>query len=400
MELDDLIMYENENTSLDFKSIQYKREQYEAMVKDVMAMANADIECVRYIIVGIKDKSYGDKEILGIEKSEFIDSATYQQIIFENIEPQIDIEYFPHVHNNKVLGIIKIFNCNDQPYMMKKDYHKLNRGDSFIRIGSHQARMGRNDYERIYNKRKSNNDFTDKVKVGFGEHTLEKEIKLNYIKELLLPSKLAEEEIKTILKEKKCKLPFESLNQQSKISNAIANLNQSIYNFRPYEERSIEELEKNLLDIDLSYKDKDSYEFFELNSHKLNIYILNQGHSYIEDSSIKILIEKINGLIISDRMYEKPKIRRQSMLNNIKNLQYNKKYPTVIQEGTEYVISQYIGDIKHNITTKAFSESIRIVLTEEAKNQTIKLTCKIFGKNLTKPIVEELKIKVIDILGE
>jgi len=48
---DDLIKYENENTSLDFKEIQYEKKHHEALIKDIMSMANADVENDRHIVI-------------------------------------------------------------------------------------------------------------------------------------------------------------------------------------------------------------------------------------------------------------------------------------------------------------------------------------------------------------
>ncbi len=38
MSFDDMINFENENTALDFKAIQYEKEQYESFLKDVISM--------------------------------------------------------------------------------------------------------------------------------------------------------------------------------------------------------------------------------------------------------------------------------------------------------------------------------------------------------------------------
>ena len=44
-------------------------------------MANADVDGNRYIIIGIKYKNSGERDIVGIEKEEFVGSAIYQQIV-------------------------------------------------------------------------------------------------------------------------------------------------------------------------------------------------------------------------------------------------------------------------------------------------------------------------------
>ena len=94
--LDDLINYEKEFTGLDFKRIQYDKKKHEDLIKDIMSMANADIEGDRYIIIGVDYKDSNDREIIEINKDEFVNSATYQQLIRDNIEPQIIFDYFSH----------------------------------------------------------------------------------------------------------------------------------------------------------------------------------------------------------------------------------------------------------------------------------------------------------------
>ena len=61
MNLDDLIEYESENTSLDFKAEEYGKNNFE-LIKDVMSMANAHSNEKKYIVVGVKDNPNEDRE--------------------------------------------------------------------------------------------------------------------------------------------------------------------------------------------------------------------------------------------------------------------------------------------------------------------------------------------------
>jgi hypothetical protein len=47
----DIIRFEREHTALDFKQAQYVRAQHEALLKDFMAMANADVDGERHILI-------------------------------------------------------------------------------------------------------------------------------------------------------------------------------------------------------------------------------------------------------------------------------------------------------------------------------------------------------------
>lgn len=122
--------------AIDFKLTQYFKPNYHDLIKDVMAMANANVDGDKLIILGVKLHPSGERDFHGIEKYDFIDAATYQQIIRENVEPEIHIEYLPIEFDGKLVGIIQIHDCSDSPYMMRKDYTPLQRGDSYIRKGN------------------------------------------------------------------------------------------------------------------------------------------------------------------------------------------------------------------------------------------------------------------------
>ena len=49
--IEDLIEYYDENLNLDFKGSQYAREKHADLIKDIIAMANADTHDERYIII-------------------------------------------------------------------------------------------------------------------------------------------------------------------------------------------------------------------------------------------------------------------------------------------------------------------------------------------------------------
>jgi len=399
---DDLIKYENENTSLDFKAIQYKKGQHEDLVKDIMSMANADVENDRYIIIGVSHKSSGDRETLNIKKGDFIDSAIYQQIIRENIEPEIKLEYSPYKYKGKLLGIFKISSCSDKPYTMKKDFGKLKKGDSFIRKGTHEPRMTRRDLDIIIEKKIKKHKFDGKIQLSFSEYGLSQEIELMANSDKKLPSQRAAEKIKGIIKEKQLAKIKTQNADFTKISSIFELQKRLIENpFRvanplapiPYEQRTLEELQKNLKKVDQTYHDDDCYEFFELNSHKINISILNEEDKYIEDASIQLQIKKIQGLLIPEKIYKEPTNNFTKIMAGSSYESMN--YPKVDSTGTSIVIYQKIGDIKHHIPIDAFKVPIRIAFLNQLVGEIIEIKCKIFGKNLIKPLTETLKIKII-----
>lgn len=405
VKFDDLIKYENENISLDFKAIQYKKKQYEALIKDIMSMANADVENDRHIIIGVNYKPSGDREILNIKKEDFIDSAIYQQIIRENIEPEIKLDYFSYKHEGKLLGILKISSCFDQPYMMKKDFGKLKKGDCLIRKGTHVSRMMRRDLDAIFEKKIKKDKFDGKVQLSFSEYSSSQEIELMATSDIKLPSQRAAEKIKKIIKEKKQLAKMKTRNTTfTGISAIIKSQQRLAESLRrtanpfapiPYEQRTLEELQKNLKEVDQTYHDDDFYELFELNSHKINIGILNEGHTYIEDASLQLQIKKIEGLLIADMVYEEPKNDINRFVSAHVPSYESMNYPEVDYTESSIVIYQTVGDVKHHLPIDAFKVPIRIVFLGQLAGKFIEIKCKIFGKNLIEPLNEILRIKAV-----
>jgi len=405
----DLIKYENENISLDFKAIQYEKEQHEALIKDIMSMANADIENDRHIIIGVKHKPSGDKEIFNIEERDFKDPAHYQQIIRENIEGDIKLDYFPFEYEGKLLGILRVYGCCDQPYLMKKKFKKLKKGDSFIRKGTHVSRMTRRDLDRIYQEKMKRDKFDGKVQLSFSEHDgSPREIELTVAADVKLPSQIAAGKIKKIIKEKKelakNKTQKTALTGISAFLESQQSLTEGLrrvaypYTSTPYEQRTLEELEKNLKEVDQTYRDVDCYQFFELNSYKININVLNEGQTYIEDASIQLQFENLNGLIIPDRVYKEPKNDIFNMAMSAPVPSYESvNYPKVEHTKSSISIYETIGDVKHHIPINVFKVPIRIKLLEQLAGKVIPIKCKIFGKNLVEPLSEVLTIKAISI---
>ncbi|GAA4717601.1 helix-turn-helix domain-containing protein [Brevibacillus fulvus] len=150
---------------LDFKAIQYSKDRYSHLLKDIMAMANSMVDKNKYIIIGVKDKPNGDREILGIDDSAHIDSSELHQLISSNIEPFVNFNYFTFMYKGKKLAVLELYNNTNKPYMMKKKYKDLDAGYCMVRKGSQQAIAVRSDYDLFYQNK-------DKFEIIIMDNTL------------------------------------------------------------------------------------------------------------------------------------------------------------------------------------------------------------------------------------
>lgn len=101
--IDEIIKSGHECEYLDYKAEVYKNN--EALIKDIMAMANSKYNGNKFIVIGVKDYVNGSREVVGVAEEELVDQASYQQLILSNIEPDINFRFYPYEFNGKLLGI-------------------------------------------------------------------------------------------------------------------------------------------------------------------------------------------------------------------------------------------------------------------------------------------------------
>lgn len=384
--IDDLIEYYDESLNLDFKGSQYPREKHADLIKDIIAMANADTNDERYIIIGVIYNKEGQKELRGISRADFIDDAVYQQLIRENVEPDIKFEYSLYEYSGKCFGVFKIGNCDDKPYMMKKDYNPLKKGDSWIRKGTHQPRMIRRDFDAIYERKMASTGFTGHVEILFEENGSDS-IAIPTAGEVTLPSEVEARRIRRAIEEKK----NPSLKKPTILDFygiSVPDLSYALTRIKPYHERTLEELEENLKNVSRNFAVDDAYFLFEENGHRLNITLYNKGEQYVEDGEIHVHIPKVDGLLVAPRVTEEPNHNPYSICLP----QDRSKYPTVTKSEKYVIIEEFVGDIKHHLPILAFEEPVRIFFDSTLQGEFIEIKCELFGKNLKKPITKALKV--------
>ncbi len=387
--IDDLIEYNDENLNLDFKGAQYTRDKHADLIKDIIAMANADTNDECYIIIGVIRNDEGQKELRGIDREKFIDDANYQQLIRENVEPDVTFEYFLHEYDGKCFGVFRIGNCDDKPYMMRKDYKALKKGDSWIRKGSHQPRMIRRDFDAIYERKMASIGFNGDIEILFEENKSDS-ITIPTAGEFTLPSEREAKEIRRVIEEKKNpsmkKLTILDLYYSSGLDTFYA-----LQGGKPYHKRTLEELEENLKNVSKDFAADDAYFCFEENGYKFNIILHNMGEQYIEDGRIRVHIPKVDGLLVAPNVTVEP-YRDSYGFNTFIYPEFRSKYPEVTESEKYTVITEEVGDIKHHIPISAFGEPVRIFFNSSLQGESIEIVCEILGKNLKKPITKIIKI--------
>ncbi|WP_339629829.1 ATP-binding protein [uncultured Maribacter sp.] len=394
--IDDLILYENENSALDFKKTVYQKENFHELLLDVLAFANAHNEGDKYIILGVKHTNSNERELVGINATALSDQSTYQQLVNSNIEPDINLECFLHSYDNKQYGVFRIVNPSDKPYVLKKDYGKLKKGTALIRKGTLKMPLSRADLDKIYNTKNSIESFegTIQIELSKTESINNNQIVVQPLAEL--PSDRARAKIERIIAVKR----KEVNNETARI--VIPPIPKFIFDSpTPYENRTLETLEENLKSVRETYFDDDMFELSSKHSQKININLLNKGNQYLEDCTVQLFFPKLEELFLLDKIYKEPQpepsVITPSYLSIVANsASYDDiHYPDFSKREDCYFFESNIGDLKHNLPTEVFSVPLRLVFIGVSASKEFTIKIKIFGKNLVESIEDELKVTLL-----
>lgn len=273
--------------------------------------------------------------------------------------------------------------------MMKKDNYPFTRGDAWIRKGSRQSRVVREDIDSMIQERMNYVD-SEKVKIGI-DNTLEKEKNIcfpiiDYDKK---PSNIEKRRLEGLL---------EKLRENRGIKFGVSSLLSSTSLFPEYlpssEEIKVgstfmgqpvycgeEEILKRIKNVSSEFSDEDYYFFLEENSLKLNFSMYNDTNMFLEDVKAEFKIAK-NVFLVSEHIPIKPVYDPFGT----KIPSFKEGYPKVQKEEDYYIVTEYLENVRHKELTKVFSEELRCCKIKDINDKKISIPYKISAKNLATPI--------------
>ena len=400
----DLARHEPEHSARDFKRIQYSPEKHEDLLTDLMALANAHVAGNRHIIVGVIPMPGGPNDLRGIDASVVTDDAVHQKLARDNIEPEIGFSYSAERVGDVMLGVFRLFRCDDRPYTMRKDYGKLRRGMGYIRKGTHQALLAREDLDRIYAARVEATRPHDVFAV-FDAPDDPVVLDVAPASSDPLPSQRAAAKIRAILDDRARRTAERAAQRESGKEAAFIDqfIDDTINNpralLRPpgytisYEETSTDELRQELARVSSTHAEEDSYEFGETRAAKINFKVVNKGPVCVYGAALELTIHPPPAVFVAAEPVPEP--TRYAAGIRIPSLGL-RSYPHCERQGSSFMFRAVIGDVRPGEVARAFGDAIRITAGVRAAGTETSLAYRILGQNVDRPIEGRLSFRVIE----
>lgn len=129
-----------EGSTLDYKAERYKfakasEDEKSEMLKDILAMANAQRGGEAYILLGFKENPPYPAEVVGLPANGAIDDSRVQQFVNEKLESKLSFQYGEQLFDGKHIAVITIPK-QSRPFYVTKTYGKVEANTVYLRRGS------------------------------------------------------------------------------------------------------------------------------------------------------------------------------------------------------------------------------------------------------------------------
>ena len=371
--------------------VQFRRKPYGSsgirrFLRDVIAIANADVEGSRYIIVGADFDASGKKRLTAVSSNDFCGKPAYRDLVIEFVEPEIRLQYEPVVIDGKRLGVFEIGDCQDQPYMMRIDHsQKLRRGDAYQRVDNTPIKMGRRRLQDMFERQFRDSVSPEQIEIGFPGEIIHKRLEIQTTDLDQMPSAVARVKMKELL-------DIQSRSKGTGSTTGVIRLAHArLFGCDdPYETWTPAKLMEEMSNIETKHEFDDLHFLFEENAQELQLVVYNQGEEPIREASLSIVLPNHSAFHVANEL---PRLPRDGEYVERKKDEQS-AYPSVRLKNGSVHVSNAVGEIPAGKSANVFRVPLRICVGSDLKGRKLGLQYALFGTNLKKPAKGKLRLIV------
>ena len=350
---------------------------HEQLVKEVVGLANAEVNGPRNILFGVNAGAAEGSGIVGIADDDMADLKKAHRLISKLIEPVLHLAFVFDRINGKLVGALEIDGCDDGPYVIgQNSSDELSRGKCWVREGYDLRVVAPADLAP--SKRPKTDEKPAKsgkpatFKVGFNDDPDSQLIEVAVPDTSNPPfapeaqrSRQSSDLAKTI-KEKVGTLTTRILRlRQPRTQDPDASSSEN-GSTTPGDE--VDPTDKVIIDADNHY-------YFEEKAIKLNLVVCNEGSESVEGVSIELGFPRPKDFDVADRIYTSPFDKRSSYSVN------HSGYPKVNRRDDAILVSSPIGVLAPDSPTQAFKHAMRLVVGPAMQRRKIAVNYKLRAKD-------------------
>ena len=384
--LEQLICSEIANSALAFREAAYERGEREALLMDILALANAQVPGPRLLVLGVRDEVGGKRKLRGVNRERLAQlMSSYQRAVAEYIEPAVSFSMRTLTIQERTVAVIVLRDCDDQPYVVRKGLsQRVRKGDGWIRRGCQQTRLGRADLEAMFESPTLAGSVGCDLQVVFTGAALTPRLTLSALPLGKKPSELAGDRIRGLLEAKQA--AHEQLGQTDTWLDRLAYARVHGAD-QPYETQTPESLLVQLSRTKDDNAAADQYYENELRAHKVNIALINVGDGPLHGATVVVEIPEMPGVDVARRLYSAPGTPDEGVPAG---------YPPIESGPHGLRVSSEVGRVEAGGRVTVFQQPLRLLLRQAAVGRNLPIHYAVSGRQLTKPLTGSLHVQITE----
>ena len=362
----------------------FREQDPEELVKEVIGLANAEVDGPRYILFGINAGAMESGGIVGIAESAMADLKRAHRLLSTLIEPVLHLAFIYDRINGKLVGALEIDGCDDGPYVVGQDFsEKLSRGQSWIREDRVLRVVDPADLTQINPPKAAEKPV---ITVGFNDDLDCK----------LLEMPVPDTSDPPFAQDKrKVKQP---LNLKKAIKDTICTVTTQILRLgrAPKHDPVVESDEYGtdtqtdlFRETGILFDNAENHYYFEEKALKLNLTVCNKGTEGIEGVSIELGFPRLPDFDVADQLYISPFDKRPSY--EVKN----QGYPEVEHRDGAILVTSSLGALAPDRPEPAFKCALRLAVGPRMTGRKVAILYKLRGQSEQSLGKGRLKIKFV-----
>lgn len=397
--LKEIVKRGREGPGLMFRSQAYDLSTPDDFLADIMALANADIMGQRALIIGVVPGEPGARKIQGIQRERAPTGAGLQKLVDEFIEPGFDLSVATAGSGARTVLVIMLNGCDSPPYLLKRPCGALLQGVGFIRKGSENMMLSREESKRLQQGEPS-----EPMPVANGEYAIDDALAPAASVTFGDGSRIArlpvnsEESLPSSVAARKLKAAIEARTEVEKLSGLDTGMVRLMHvrafgPDEPFAKKSLDELRDDLRKVREKFADDDKVHRFEKAGHRLNFQVHNNGERALRNARLVLRMARQPGLELGSCIYAlevDPESRKRVLTES-----HHPGYPSVAIKSGHFEIAYALGDVTAGQHVLAFREPLRVWVSEPASGQSIPIECELSSPRLESPIVNRLELQMV-----
>ena len=333
------------------------------LVKEVIGLANADVEGPRYILFGVNPGAIDGSKVVGIKDDAAAALKKAHRVVSAQIEPVVSLAFIFDKINGKLVGALEIDGGEDGPFVPGEDFAADSSGKkTWVREGRELrvvdiSDLGSTDAQESTEESEEEGPAelleTPSIAVGFNEEPDCDVIELS-IPDTSDPPFVGEKE---------------SLGDQAGLTetlkSAVHTMTTKIVSLargrsKDADPDSSTDVVKAAQDL---ITESENHYYYEEKALQLNFSVLNTGSHPVDDLHIEFGFPKIEDFDIADRIHMSPFDKSSHPATR------NQGYPDVERGKKGFIVRNKIGVLQPAVPTPAFKCPLRMAVGPGAQKR-------------------------------